>query len=453
MPSPVHYISTRDSTRPYSFMDAMLQGLAPNGGLFVPNIIPSLSQTSLETLRQPDWRHSLGPLLLGDLLAEWTTGDLGQCIKEAINFPIPLVPLEKNLWLLEVFHGPTLAFKDVGARFMARILASVLQKKKISMDILVATSGDTGSAVAHGFYAVPNVRVHVLYPAGRISFLQEQQMATLGGNIFPLRVKGSFDDCQRLVKTALSDTSLPNDCGLRLSTANSINVARLLPQMIYHASGVIELSEKIGDIPPLLCVPSGNLGNLVSAIYARARGLPIQHFISATNRNTVFPDYLDSGSYTPRASLQTFSSAMDVGHPSNFERLQHFFENDIEAMRASITAISVDDNQTLETIRRVYRQHGYIADPHTAVGIAAAETLRNNEKRFCEHPVIVTATAHPAKFPEVIEKALGKEACPAQPPSLKLVMSLPCTSRDLSPDYAAFRALLIDDAKNQPVSG
>ena len=272
-------------------------------------------------------------------------------------------------------------------------------------------------------------------------------MATLGQNIFPLKVAGSFDDCQRLVKAALDDPSLAEEAGCRFSTANSINIARLLPQMIYHTAGLQQLKQHNITLAPLLSIPSGNLGNLVSALYAHRRGMPVAHFIAATNRNTALPDFLATGRYLPRNSIPTFSSAMDVGHPSNMERLQHLFGHDKEKMRSHLTAIPVNDEETLETIRLLYHEHGYLADPHTAVGVAAALRFCAQQTAYRRHPVIVTATAHPAKFPDVMREALGTTIDLSTPPALEAVMHQPVNSRPLTTDYALFRTQLIHDAR------
>jgi len=434
----IHYISTQNALPEFSFQEAILQGLAPDGGLFVPDNLPSLPADTFQTSDL----HTLGISLLKGLIPELSPDQLKTCIQESLNFPVPLIHLADNIYLLEVFHGPTLAFKDIGARFMARVLSEILKNKKISLNILVATSGDTGSAVAHGFFGVPNINVYILYPAGRITPLQEQQMTTLGGNIFPFKVKGSFDDCQRLVKTALQDITLPQRTGRQFSTANSINIARLLPQMIYHSWGIVQLQKNFHTENPLLSIPSGNLGNLVAAVYAHARGMPAKHFIAATNINTAFGEFLTTGKYTGRPSRKSFSSAMDVGHPSNLERLRHFYQDDLSEIRRSITASSVSDTDTLDTIRSTFRQYGYLADPHTAVGIKAARKFCLKHPAKSATPVIVTATAHPAKFPEVIYSALGNDFPLMLPESLKRASALPGTSREISADYPQLQTLL-----------
>ncbi len=431
----LYYISTRSAKPQISFSEAMLQGLAADGGLFVPERLPPLSEDTLKTFHTLKDYSILGVELLHCLLSELSLNQLRKCIQESLNFPIPLVQLDEHLYVLEVFHGPTLAFKDVGARFMARILSEILQNQSLSMDILVATSGDTGSAVAHGFYGMPNLRVHILYPSGRITPLQEKQMTTLGKNIFPLKVEGNFDACQKLVKQALQDKALKALPGRCFSTANSINIARLLPQLIYHSWGVLQLRQNFRDEAPILSIPSGNLGNLMAAVYAESRGITIRHFIAATNINATFGRYLTTGDHAGEDSKPSFSSAMDVGHPSNLERLRHFYQNDVVKIRKKITALSITNEETLEAIRQTYQKYGYIADPHTAVGIQAARKFALQRPSMADTPVIVTGTAHPAKFPDVIRKALGEDAPLTVPDPLKKILELPVKSQQIPSDY------------------
>jgi len=439
----MNFASTRDHDNQATFSGAVFAGLASDGGLFVPILIPKLSLPDISNVLNTPDIHRLGLALLKYFVPEISESDLFQDLTSSINFPVPLIHLQDNIFLLEVFHGPTLAFKDIGARFMARIISRILQHRHLTLDILVATSGDTGSAVAAGFYQVPHVRVHVLYPSGRITHLQEQQMATYGENIFPIEVEGSFDDCQNLVKSILQDRPFAEKNNLFFSTANSINVARLLPQLIYHAWGVVQLHQQHSLNNPVMSVPSGNFGNLVSAIYAHARGIPMNHFIAATNVNMTFPEYLATGQFTARPSQKTFSSAMDVGNPSNFERLENFYQYSAANMRNAISALPINDELTLKTIRDIFETTEYIADPHTAVGIAAAKkyiALKNSTD-----PVIVTATAHPAKFPEVIKKALGENISLDMPASLQAVIDRPKLSYRMLATIDAFKAKLCAD--------
>lgn len=420
------FISTRHHKESVSFESALVNGLASDGGLFVPDSFPHLDDTILTHL--PHYAlHALGDEMMCRFVNDISRSDLHTIISSALNFPIPLVHLENNLYLLEVFHGPTLAFKDVGARFMANILShyAVTENKKIN--IIVATSGDTGSAIAHAFYKMPNIDVFILYPSNKITRLQEQQITTFGSNIHALEVSGTFDDCQRLVKTALADESLK--VSNIFTTANSINIARLLPQMIYHAYGVVQLLSHGITIPPTLVIPSGNLGNLTSAVYAKQIGIPIRHFIAAHNMNAVFPEYLQSSTFTPQPSKKTFANAMDVGNPSNFERLVDFYGHNHHRMRHDITGAAIADDSILNEIKRTYEQSKYILDPHTAVGVAAARA-----SGITQEPIIITATAHPAKFPEVITEAIHINM--PVPDQLRQCLNKPKQAQKISIDYS-----------------
>ncbi|HEY4611779.1 MAG TPA: threonine synthase, partial [Bacteroidota bacterium] len=363
----MNFLSTNGQAPAVSFRQALLQGLAPDSGLYVPERLPSLPFSV-----SPDASlHLFGKHILTPLLEEIPLQDLTRIIERAWTFPIPLVKLTDQIYLLELFHGPTLAFKDVGARFMAETLSYVLVEEQRETTILVATSGDTGSAVAHGFYNAPNITVYILYPSGKISRLQEQQMTTLGGNIHAVEVAGTFDDCQRLVKHALADATLV--AAHNLTTANSINLGRLLPQVVYYAWAVAQLQTTLSkEVSPTVVVPSGNFGNLTAAAYAKSLGVPIEHFVAATNANDVVPQYLETGSFTPRSSIQTLSNAMDVGNPSNLTRLQALYGNDVGRIRQDISSQRVSDEETIAEIRRTYDQTRVVLDPHTAVGVAAA---------------------------------------------------------------------------------
>lgn len=435
----MQYVSVKGTSLAVSFRDALFLGMAPDGGLYVPELIPHLPPPFLDSLSSQSL-HSIGRQVVSLFAGSIPERDLATLIDRAWTFPIPLRKIEENLFLLELFHGPTLAFKDVGARFMAQALSYFLQQEQRKITIAVATSGDTGSAVAHGFFNVPNVEVFVLYPSGKISKLQEQQMTTLGGNIHALEVEGTFDDCQRLVKQALSDREVVDVCNL--TTANSINVGRLIPQIVYYVWAIGQLRSLYGvQAPPAVVVPSGNFGNLTAAVYARSMGTPIDGFIAATNANDVVPEYLASGTFTPRPSVQTYSNAMDVGNPSNLARLQFVYKNHVEAMRRDIEAVSVTDEETLDEIRRTYERTGTILDPHTAVGVHSARTVFGS---VFSKPVIVAATAHPGKFPEVIEKALGTKM--PVPTSLLKSLDQPKRSVKIAPEYQTVRNLLLSNA-------
>jgi threonine synthase len=334
--------------------------------------------------------------LLGD---EMDRPALDRAAREALDIPVPLVPVRPGIWALELFHGPTLAFKDFGARFFAAVL-ELLREPDRPVTVLTATSGDTGAAVAHAFWNRPGVRVVVLYPAGRVSALQEIQIATLGGNVTALAVEGSFDDCQALVKQAFADPVLSERHGL--TSANSINVARLLPQLLYYAEALAALRRRGEDGPVVIAVPSGNFGNLCAGLMARATGLPITAFVAATNANTTVPDYLETGIYRPRPSVATLSNAMDVGAPNNWERIEHLFEGNLPALRQALRWGTQTDEDTERHIRDL-QAHGYLADPHAAVAYGVlADTLRPGETG------VFLGTAHPAKFLPVYER-LGIE--------------------------------------------
>ncbi|HSK08490.1 MAG TPA: threonine synthase, partial [Vicinamibacterales bacterium] len=354
----------------------------------------------------------LAARVLGRLVGDEFDGtEFGVLVRDAFGFPAPVVTTPDGLHVLELFHGPTLAFKDFGARFLGRVFGALLHRRGDHATILVATSGDTGSAVAQGFHGVPNLRVVVLYPAGKVSRFQEAQMATLGGNVSALRVPGAFDDCQRLVKAAFVDGGLR---ALNLSSANSINIGRLLPQAVYYFAALLGLAgrDTAAAIPEALyCVPSGNLGNLTAGIVAQRMGLPAARFITASNVNDVLPEYLRTAVYRARPSVPTASNAMDVGDPSNFVRLAALHGHSVDRLRENLAGYRVDEDETRATIREVYRRTGYVLDPHGAVAYAAA--LRYREETADRRPIVSLATAHPAKFADLIRQELGFE--PALP--------------------------------------
>ncbi len=403
------YRSTNKKIKNISFKNVIFQGLAADGGLFLPERFPKLSPKFIKEIgKKKFWQIAL------EISKKFIFGipqkDLKKIIKDSFNFKVPLVKLGNNLYVLELFHGPTLAFKDFGARFMARVMGYFLKKDKKKIKIIVATSGDTGSAVASGFYGMPNIRVYILYPRKKVSLLQEKQLTTFGGNITAIEVKGNFDDCQRLAKQILLDKELKEKANL--SSANSINFGRLLPQMFYYFWGYTQLvkSNVISQMSNVIyCVPSGNFGNLTAGLMAKKMGLDVSRFIAATNINDIVPRYLKTGKFVSRVSRETISNAMDVGSPSNFARMLDMYGNDFRKMKKDIIGISVSDKETCETIKNVYRETNYICDPHTAVGVAAAR------KSNVSQPIIILATAHPAKFKEIIEPIIGKKIIlPAQ---------------------------------------
>lgn len=396
------WTSTEGRSAPVSLAEALRRGLAPDGGLYLPEHIEPMPKKFFESLATLDLsvitsqvaRHLIRPELADEIV--------DQIVAAALDFPIAAVSIDEKTSILELFHGPTLAFKDFGARFLARLLAQTRESRGTST-VLVATSGDTGGAVAQAFFGVEGTHVIILYPHGRVSKIQERQFASLGGNIQALAVDGTFDDCQALVKQAFanSDGELSS---LGLTSANSINIGRLLPQIFYYFQAAALIGSSIED-ELIFSTPSGNFGNLTAGILARRLGLNCR-FVAATNANDVVPEYLKTGLFSAQPSVHTLSNAMDVGNPSNLERIRFLYENDIDRIRADIHAEMVDDATTKATIRRVDRDHDYVLDPHTAVGYHALERMR--EKRPTDSKGIVLATAHPAKFREVVEPILAR---------------------------------------------
>ncbi len=431
------FVSTGGGRAAASFSEAMFSGLAPDGGLYMPADIPVLDDSFLNTVPELDF-HSIAWEMAKPYLEDELSGNsLRNVIERAFDFPVRLREVKDGIHILELFHGPTLAFKDFGARFMARLFSEFAGKKGEVVNILVATSGDTGGAVANGFYNVEGVNVCILYPKNKVSPLQEKQMTTLGGNIKALEIDGVFDDCQKLVKQAFRDRELRSR--VNVSSANSINIARLLPQSFYYSFAVSRLFKR-GEAKALFSVPSGNFGNLTAGLLAQQMGLPVMHFLAATNRNDVVPSYLNGDEYRPRPSVQTLSSAMDVGNPSNFERIKYLFNGDDNAVRNQISGFSYTDDDTLETIRSVDAKSGYLMCPHTAVGYRAAmEYVSSSHKT---PPAVVLATAHPAKFREVIEPAVEREI--HVPKRLKKNIEKENHSRPMPADYDAFRSFLLE---------
>ena len=399
----MNYISTSGQSPAVSFLEAAAQGLAPDGGLYMPEMIPVLPQSFWQQEGRPTIRET-GALISEQFMGSDAGVDHKKLVEDAINFEAPLKELGDSLFLLKLFHGPTLAFKDFGARYMARVFATPAFPGEGDVTILVATSGDTGGAVADGFFDVPGVNVCLLYPKGKVSGIQRKQMTTLGKNITALEVNGNFDDCQRLVKTAFSDKELNKK--IRLSSANSINIARLVPQSFYYADAWFQLKQ-FTNHNPVFTVPSGNFGNLTAGLLANKMGMPVKQFIAATNSNDVVPRFLSGETFKPKPSVQTISNAMDVGSPSNFERILHLYNRNEEQIRKEILGASFSDDKTRAAIKRVFEETGVTFDPHTAVGILAAEKYRH-ETGNKTHPVVVLATAHPSKFKDVVEQQTGQ---------------------------------------------
>lgn len=416
------YISTRDqSTNPetVSFKEAIFRGLAPDGGLYYPCEQPDLTEVFKSFNPATSYQEVVLRLCNTLFSGELSEKSVRRIVENAYSFEPRLKSLGDGLHLLELFHGPSCAFKDFGAFFLAAAMDEFLKGCSRKALVLVATSGDTGSAVARAFLGRSNIEVVILYPSGRVSPLQEKQLTTLGGNITALEVKCSFDDCQRLVKKAFMDRELQDR--LNLTSANSINLGRLIPQSFYYFYALSRFENpQAGEY--WFSVPSGNFGNLTAGVYARQWGLPVKGFIAATNINDVVPQYLESGSYNPHASFHTLSNAMDVGDPSNFERLMTLFEHDLSAMRRLLRGEKVTDKETLKTMKEVLRDYGLLIDPHTAVGWLAARRLQQ-KKLTKGAEIIVLCTAHAGKFPETVSEATGME--PELPEALKKVLDLP----------------------------
>ena len=430
--------STRDRTLTAGLGEAIARGLAPDGGLYVPEALPRLDVAALERAGSlADVAAGLvQPFAAGDALASLVPA----ITADAFDFPAPIVEVGlagAPLSVLELFHGPTAAFKDFGARFLAATLERLPSADPRRLTILVATSGDTGGAVAAAFHGRPWVDVIVLYPRGLVSARQEKQLACWGGNVRTLAVRGTFDDCQRMVKEAFVDPALARDH--RLSSANSINVGRLLPQMVYYARTSLELARRDGR-PPNFIIPTGNLGNALACVWAREAGLPIGDIVLACNANASIPEFLDGGEWRPRASVATLASAMDVGNPSNMERLRALYP-DPAKLRATVRAERVDDDEIRRTIRRDHRELGQTWCPHTAT--AAAAWRRLPEARRAERWVLV-ATAHPAKFNDIVEPLIGAEV--PVPPSLARLLALPSIQRVVEPRLDALRGIVEEAA-------
>jgi threonine synthase len=434
----MQFQSTRDASHRVGLSEAIARGLAPDGGLYVPTELPRIPLGDFAAARtMPEVAEVLlRPFAAGDAMA----AELPAIVRDAFNFPAPLVDVPAAagpLSVLELFHGPTAAFKDFGARFLAASLERMPRRDPRRLTILVATSGDTGGAVAAAFYQRPWVDVVVLYPKGLVSPRQEKQLACWGRNVTTLAVAGTFDDCQRMVKEAFVDPDLGRD--LLLSSANSINVGRLLPQMVYYAQSSLELHRRDGRKANYI-IPSGNLGNVAACLWAREIGLPIGEVYLATNANTTVPDFLRTGEWQPRPSLATLASAMDVGNPSNMERLRWLFPG-LDTLRGAFSAVSVDDDAIRATIRRDFQAYGQAWCPHTAT---AAHLYRQLPAARVAERWVLVATAHPAKFNDVVEPLIGT-AVPV-PPALAALLSLPSQQQDVAPTLAGLRRVLQGDA-------
>ncbi len=393
--------STNNCKHIASLEEAIFRGLPPDNGLYMPQHIPQLPTDFFEHLPEQSFQQiavTVSHALFGKAIP---LPDIERIVNRALNFPAPVISLNSDTHVLELWHGPSLAFKDFGARYMAALMSWFLQRRAAQTVILVATSGDTGGAVAAGFYDTPGIHVVILYPSGKVSPLQEKQLTTLGKNISALEIEGTFDDCQALVKQAFLDEELRQY--ISLSSANSINIARLIPQSFYYFEAYKQLMPT--HKPVIFVVPSGNFGNLTAGLIAQKMGLPVAHFVAATNANDVVPQYLHSGVFTPRPSIPTISNAMDVGNPSNFYRMLDLFGSTWNNLRKTVSGFAFNDEQTLQAIREIYRQYGYLMDPHGAVGYLAWKAYQSRNPGT---QGVVLATAHPAKFLETMTQTLGK---------------------------------------------
>ena len=395
------YYSLNHQSPKVNFEEATVKGQAPDKGLYFPESIPSFSQDFIKNIRNYS-KEEIGFTVMKPYVGNTIPDDvLQRIVAETINFDFPLVKITDNIFSLELFHGPTLAFKDVGARFMSRCLGYFNRNKKQHTTVLVATSGDTGGAVANGFLGVEGVDVVILYPSGKVSPIQELQLTTCGQNIAALEVNGTFDDCQSIVKQAFADEELNKK--ITLTSANSINVARWLPQQLYY---LFAYQKWHAAEAPVICVPSGNFGNICAGILAHVSGLPVKHFIAACNANDVVPGFLQTGKYIPKPSVATISNAMDVGNPSNFVRILELFHQQLPELKQALSSVSISDDITRQTIKEVYNTTGYTLDPHGAVAYYA---LTEFLKDVPSTTGFILETAHPVKFPDVVEEMIGKK--------------------------------------------
>ena len=424
----MQFHSTKNKNETAAFHEAILRGLPPDNGLYFPDHIPTLPLETWMGDEDTQPHHLATEIIWPYAEGSMERADLERICADAINFPFPLVETDDRRYALELFHGPTLAFKDVGARFLARAISHFSDKK---VTVLVATSGDTGSAVAQGFYNVDGIDVVLLYPKGRISKVQEQQLTTVGGNVQALEVDGAFDDCQAMVKEAFLDAEL--QAARPLTSANSINIARWIPQATYYASTVHMMGENV-----LFSVPSGNFGNLAAGLLAHKMGMPCKGFIAATNANSVVPEYLATGDYQPRASVATISNAMDVGAPSNFIRLTRLFGDDLDAFRNTVSGFHLDDDATRQRIRHIHDTSQYVCDPHGAIGHAALDTALKQDR---EALGVFLHTAAPCKFGDVVAPEIGTD--PDMPDRLQAIIDRPKQAVNISATYTALKDFLL----------
>ena len=429
------FYSTKDKNTLVDLKTAVLNGMPEDNGLYMPSALPTISSKELKDLSNKTFQEL--SLYIADKLFkdDLTSKVLEKIIYDSMTFDAPLVNIHDTVYALELFHGPTLAFKDFAARFMGRLMSHFVKEDNKTLKVIVATSGDTGSAVANSFYGVDNIEVVILYPSGKISKIQEQQIATLDNNIKALEVDGTFDDCQRLVKMALTDIELKNR--INLSSANSINIARLLPQTFYYFRAWAQLNESKKD-NVVMSVPSGNFGNLCAGLIAKKMGLPVRKFIASTNINDVVPLYLKTGAYEPKPSKQTISNAMDVGNPSNFTRIRDLYGDVFDDLKNDIEGFSFNDYQTRINIKETYKKYSYILDPHGSVGMLGLAKYISQGNNVSSG--IFFETAHPAKFKDIVEEEIDSKI--TIPERLEKFMNREKRSIKLKNDYAALKTYL-----------
>lgn len=432
----MRYYSTNKKSECVSLRDAVVNGLAEDRGLYMPERINKLPEEFFKDIDKMSFQeisYEVAKAFFGD---DVETDALKKIVYDTLSFDCPVKNICNNIWTLELFHGPTLAFKDVGARFMARLLEYFIrQESQQTVNVLVATSGDTGSAVANGFLGVDGIHVYVLYPKGKVSKIQESQFTTLGNNITAIEIDGAFDDCQNLVKNAFMDKELNNS--MKLTSANSINVARFLPQAFYYFNAYARMKANGLTDNLVVCVPSGNFGNITAGLFAKGMGLPICRFIAANNANDIFFNYLKTGIYEPKPSIQTIANAMDVGNPSNFARIYDLYEGSHERIASMISGATYTDEKISNAVKQCYNENGYILDPHGACGYQALKDLLNTNETgiFCE-------TAHPAKFKDTIEKIIGTEI--KIPQRLADFMKGKKQTVNMSNDFNRFKTFLLE---------
>ena len=429
------YYSTNKQSSLTSFKEATILGQAPDRGLFFPERIPQVDKGLIVKISDFSDEEIAYRVIAPYVGSEIPEEKLRQIVSKTVNFPIPLIQVNDSIFSLELFHGPTLAFKDIGARFMSRCLGYFVKDDSRKVTVLVATSGDTGGAVANGFYNVDGVEVVILYPSGKVSPVQEKQLTTLGNNIHALEVTGTFDNCQQMVKQAFADKELTQK--KFLTSANSINVARWLPQQFYYFFAYKQWLEK--DSPLIISVPSGNFGNICAGILAMQSGLPVDHFIAACNVNDIVSDYLETQELKPRQAVATLSNAMDVGNPSNFVRILEIFQHQFPALKSKLSSFSITDAETESVIDEVFKKYQYTLDPHGAVGYLALQ------RYLAEHSNakgIFLETAHPVKFPEAVERATGQKI--KLPEHISEIMDREKISTVISPEYEVLRSFLLE---------